>query len=816
MEKHKRKFTETVRGKIVVSFVFILVALVLTFFINRVAFQRITSIIDELSMPNEKLISLTRLHRDVSDLMDLQRIEAMGDKREPSEMFVRETENVEASLDTLRILFGTQSSQLKRINSIDSLMSLRNKLFLKYLKVRYNYVKKGVLDKQLDALSSQIDKENLQVDSNVVTTQKSFKTTTIIPGEPQNAPKKRRWFSKKPKENPTLAKPQVIIEEKTDVQVDTLAVASRDSILSRIENSISSIETDRNQSRKYLKGKEMDLMRTNDLLIAELLSVIREVESQEMAQAKARNKETIELANQTIGFTRIITIVFVLAALILAGLIIADVARSNKYRAELEQAKAEAEYHSIAKQRFLANMSHEIRTPLQSIIGYSEQLSQTNQDENTAAITGSAKHLLQVVNEILDYSRIISGKFTFENEPFNLKETVQEVLKTIGLQAENKGLSLIFTLPEEEIILLGDAFRLRQILYNLLGNAVKFTKEGKVSLHVKAVPKGKHFYLEFEVEDSGPGLKPNDLSRIFNQFEQARNENVQSGTGLGLSIVKELVEAQGGKIDVESEFGKGARFIFSIHYRIPDAIQVSALSQEMPPLDFKGKVWVVDDDELILKLCAIILKKHQIAFDCFDSAEKLLAADWDPEVQIIFADVRLPGMNGIELTSALKQRKLGIPVIALTAQVLPEEKQHLLQGGYDDLLLKPFTESQLLDKLRRDVPSSEIPETDNSYDFSSLRQMIPDPEELQAIILQFKSDTRSDLQDLQNVLKAKDSIQTVLLVHRIAGRTGQMGETATAREWRAMELKLRNNESGLEMEIVKLVENLWLKLEINQ
>lgn len=796
------------RGKVIVSFAFILCALAVTFFINRVAFQRITSIIEDLSTPNEKLISLTKLHRDVSDLMDLQRIEAMEDKSEPSDLFLRETRDIEENLDTLRILFGNQELQLKRINSIDSLMGMRNKLFLKYLRVRYNYVKKGVLDKQLKTLSAQIENENLQIDSNVVTTEKSTKTTTIMPTEStQSVPQKRRWFSKKPKVETVVTKPQVIIEERTDVKVDTVSVASRDSILTNIENSLLAIETDRNRSRKYVRGQELMLIQTNDLLIKELLNVIREVENQEIEDVKVKNEETIELANSTIGFTRIIMVVFVLVALVLAALIIADVSRSNRYRSELEIAKTEAEYHSIAKQRFLANMSHEIRTPLQSIIGYAEQISAGENDEKIAAIQSSSQHLLQVVNEILDYSRIISGKFTFEKEVFSLKSVVNEIIKSVKLQADAKNLQLKVTFPEEEIVLLGDAFRLKQILYNLLGNAVKFTQSGTVSLQIQAVKKGKEWLVDFVVEDSGRGMSKEDLARIFNQFEQAQNTKLQSGTGLGLSIVKELVEGQGGKISVESELDKGSRFAFFVPYEIPEAALVLENETHKPLSEtFDGKVWIVDDDELILKLCAIIFEKHGVEYACFHSAESLLNAELGEHVKIIFADVRLPEMNGMEMTAELRKRKVHIPIIALTAQVLEEERENITKNGYDALLTKPFSENQLLAMLH---PYSVQEDNEAEFDFAALRKMIPDENDFKSIVEQFKADMKSDLISLKKALKEDCLDEITLLVHRISGRMAQMGESKTANEFRQVEIKLKANGLSEEIKIItlKLIDN---------
>lgn len=770
-------------------------ALVLTLFVNRVAFQRITAIIEDLSQPNKKLVALTQLHRDVVDLMDLQRIEAMEDKSEPSEMFLTETKAIESGLDELRVLFESEPSQLERIGSLDSLMVMRNKLFLKYLKVRYNFVKKGVLDKQLKALSEKMENENLKIDSNVVTTEKTTRTTTVIPGETQQsqqAQKKRRWFSRSKKEEEVrVSTPQVIVEERLAVKVDTLAIATRDSIISNIENSLLQIETDRSKGRNFLRGQELALLRTNDLLMDELLDVIREVENQEIAQMRAKNNETVALASDTIGLTRTITIIFILIALVLGVLIFADVMRSNKYRGELEAAKAEAEYHSMAKQRFLANMSHEIRTPLQSIIGYSEQLSGSSADDNIKAITRSSGHLLQVVNEVLDYSRIISGKFTFEKAAFSLRDLVEEVFQTLRFQAEKKELGFVLDFPDAALPLLsGDAFRLKQILYNLIGNAVKFTNEGEVKLTVKATKSGNQYQVNFLVEDTGVGMKQHELKHIFNQFERAENTNNQTGTGLGLSIVRELIEKQGGNITVESAPGKGSRFIFELDYAVA-AVQEQELPEntDSVPLQFNGKVWIVDDDELILRLCSIILTKYGIEHTCFNAAEILLDALPDDDVRIIFADVRLPKMSGIELCAQLRKRNISnLKIVALTAQILPEEREMMLSNGYDDLLLKPFTERDMISMLQGFAPV-EIPVPENGQ--SLLRQMISDPDDLKEIVEQFRNDTANDLESLETAVRENDPEKIVLLAHRVAGRTGQMGEQAVSGEWKALESALR-------------------------
>src|SRR5690606_24504477 len=246
-----------------------------------------------------------------------------------------------------------------------------------------------------------------------------------------------------------------------------------------------------------------------------------------------------------------IILAFFLITTIMLYLILGDIRRNNAYRLALEAAKEEAEYHAAAKQRFLANMSHELRTPLQSIIGYSEQLKQEHPVEDTKidAIYQSSEHLLQIVNEILDYSRITSGKIVLNEKPFSVEDLANSVVAVMKTQAHAKGLTLDFNtriLGSGDV--LGDAFRIKQILFNLLGNAIKFTDQGKVTLNVSTVVYANKTELNIVIKDTGKGIPAEDLERIFNDFEQSENANsgVYFGSGLGLSIVKAICESMNG------------------------------------------------------------------------------------------------------------------------------------------------------------------------------------------------------------------------------------------------------------------------------
>jgi Signal transduction histidine kinase len=255
-------------------------------------------------------------------------------------------------------------------------------------------------------------------------------------------------------------------------------------------------------------------------------------------------------------------------------------------------------------------------------------------------------------------------------------------------------------LSEQNQTVYGDPFRLKQILLNLLNNAVKFTNAGSISLKINAAYAGKTAHYTFEVKDTGIGISQTDQDRIFNEFEQAPTEQLSQGSGLGLSIVKALVELQGGNIKVNSIQNAGATFSVLIPYSLNDSGQsmagnsLDALAKAPPRL-----VWVIDDDSFILELCAEVLKKYNIDYKLFYSAKDLLEEPVPEELSHVLMDIRMPEYSGMELVKMMKvkvQHAQEVQFIALTAQVLPEEVGDIFAAGFDALVRKPFVVEELL------------------------------------------------------------------------------------------------------------------------
>lgn len=522
--------------------------------------------------------------------------------------------------------------------------------------------------------------------------------------------------------------------------------------------------------------QELKLINTNLYLFNQLLSILKEVENEEVAAIERKNAEAGLLVNQSFERIGTILMVFFLLMAIMVFLIMVDISKSNYYRQQLVNAKNKAEELGKVKQRFLANMSHEIRTPLQSIIGYAEQLHHPlHREEASAAIQTSSEHLLQIVNEILDFSRIDTDTFKLEQQPFALQQVVEEVANAMLIQARRKQLSFSVCYPADgDVYVKGDAFRVRQVLYNLLGNAIKFTHSGGVKLEVQ-LKRDLYVKCTFIISDTGIGILPKDRDRIFGQFEQGRvhNAHVYGGSGLGLSIVKKLVTLHQGSIHVQSETGKGSTFIVELNFERAHAPGMVAATEARNTTETPNniRVLMVDDDPLILRLGTLLLEKNKIDFRAIGQAEQAMLADVE-NFNFIFLDIRMPGISGLELCQSYRRRNPKAKIIALTAHVIPQEQTTILDSGFDQILSKPFREHQLLQLLGM---HSAAPTLDN-FNFAALQEMTLGDEQLfNEILDQFVTDTKRNLTEIKIFCDSNDAVALRETVHQLAGRTAQVG-----------------------------------------
>jgi signal transduction histidine kinase/DNA-binding response OmpR family regulator len=771
--------------KILAAFFLAFVAVVLAQSISRFSFRELLGTVAELSEPNEKLGLLNRVFHEITTLDQMQRAEAITNPNKPYNSFLNQSAELNALIDSLTMM-PWDTSQLNRLIQMKDVLSQRNKQFFSYLKVKAHMLDNRKFSIQLDTLAAILTNDEMAIDSSLITTRKKT-ITTYLPDTNRLKKKEHRSFFRQlfgSKKNDAAADtPTIRVEEYFSVDVDTLAVARQNDALVEVEKIMRELEGEQRHQQKRLERQELELIHANSVFINQLLNILHDVENEELLRMRETNKHAVSVMNQSIARTNLLLLSFLLAAAFFVYLIYIDVTRSNYYKAQLEKAKDEAEQLSQIKQRFLANMSHEIRTPLQSIIGFAEQLKQNgnNQQEAAEAIHSSSEHLLHIVNEVLDYSRISSGNFSLEKDRFHLLRVIKEVESVIRMQAEKK--SLTFILDSEQATdceLTGDSFRLRQILYNLLGNAIKFTNRGFVKLSVKTKEEDSGVRCTFEITDSGIGIFPEELQKIFNQFEQA-NTNIAKhygGTGLGLTIVKSLVDAQQGTLDVSSKAGYGSSFRVVLNFEKCEFLKTEkANPDDNKKADvFEGKVMVVDDDPLILRLCSLILSKNHITHVTFHDPHECLDAPVDQSITHVFLDIRMPAINGVDLCRALREKyTANVRFIALTAHVLKEEREDILREGFDEILPKPFREGELMGIVKNTGQKSKAPYPP-SPDLSALQQMTLNDESLfQSVLSQFVEETSEDLATLKTLIQKKESEHVREIVHRLSGRLSQVG-----------------------------------------
>ena len=378
----------------------------------------------------------------------------------------------------------------------------------------------------------------------------------------------------------------------------------------------------------------------------------------------------------------------------------------------LIKAKDQAEKANKAKSLFLANMSHEVRTPMNGIVGFTNLLSKTQLDEKQSeyvnTINTSMKDLLNIINDILDFSRIESGKIELKAQVINVNDFLESVIRLYSEAANEKSLNLTYqpdeSLPENLIL---DPLRVRQVISNLIGNAIKFTDTGFVTLTASLKQINNIDTLQIEIIDSGKGIAPDEHKHIFEAFNQA-NDSIykpDSGTGLGLAISKQLIELMRGEIGVKQNINAGSIFWINIPVAVTqDQPKPTLIENTVNQNDscYQGlRILVADDNAINRKLITTLLSQHGVIVEEAKDGNNALELAKSHDFDLILMDIRMPGLNGIEVTKTLRadQPDNKTPIIALTAHALPNEQQTFIDAGMDACITKPILEYQLFELL---------------------------------------------------------------------------------------------------------------------
>ncbi|HEU4717822.1 MAG TPA: ATP-binding protein [Bacteroidia bacterium] len=686
--------------KVVLGFLLVAGTLSFASFFMFRELRRISSSINDIGPPDRRIM----LWKSVLDQLDRAGTCAESWKISSDPAVLDE-------LDSCRTFIGDSLAQLRRLNAkfpeahalADSL-TLLSDAWDEYLGDRI-----ALSDTNLPGqlVADNVLREMAMHEMQASRSDMNFDTTTVQdtlhPGKKQNF--WQRVFGKR-----QTVQAQDVPAKDTAAHVSLIET-------SRVRNAIVKGQNQENLQENTRLRREMALLKTG----ISLQERLRHVTSRYEKIIGREEKEKFDAATRT-SVEGTMSIIFWIAGvalclmLLFVYLIRRDIIRNRKLQAELDTARRNAEMLARTKEEFMANMSHEIRTPLNIISGFSEQLLKSPLNDlqriQAESIQRSSDHLLGIVNDLLDYSKMQSGKFEFEEIGFSTSDLTGDLRSAFSGNATQKGLSFSVScssdVPE---VLIGDPVRIRQVLYNLISNSVKFTERGKIDV---ALAKQKDLvdnteWLRATVSDTGVGISNEKIEAIFEAFTQADNSITRrfGGTGLGLSITRFLVEKMNGTIHVESTEGKGTVFTVLIPMRRGSPKDIPGNTQKAMPGNFLGgKTILVCDDEPVNRLLAgHILSAHGAQVLEAGGGKEALSILDQTKTDVVLMDLQMPQMNGNEATQLIRSSEnasiASVRIIAVTGRANPGEKEHCMENGMDGYVNKPYKEEQLLSEIAR-------------------------------------------------------------------------------------------------------------------
>lgn len=616
----------------------------------------------------------------------------------------------------------------------------------------------------------------------------------VVPSEVES---KFLFFKRKKKSN-----------TETEVHVDYNEIKSN---LLEIRSS----ETSREEEQLR---REFSLLEEDKFYTSQIQRILTQLENQSLIHDKQRATETTKIVSDANVQVLIFCVIISILLIISSAAIIRYITKSTHYRKILKEAKNEAESLSAAKEHFVATVSHEIRTPMNIISGFSEQLSNSElneqQRDQLQTVIKASTHLLKLINEVLDFTKLQNYKLRLETYDFVTEDILTEVRDLMTPLAESKGiefeLEIQGALPEA---LVGDPIRLSQILINVTSNAIKFTDKGFVTLKVTSEDRQDgNALLKFAIIDTGIGMSQDKVSRVFEAFEQADLSTTRTygGTGLGLSITKKLIDLHKGNVHVISEEGKGTEVHIDIPYKLgsTENIQISKPSQVEHVNLSTIQILIADDEVFNRKLITTILKKYGANLKEVENGQEAVSVCSNEKFDLILMDARMPILDGVSASKEIKSKGANqdTPIVALSAAVRDEDLQEYKSAGIEGFVAKPFKESTLIQKIitllsieAESTSSTNVNSSkENQLDFSEMKALSGGDRNFYAEMLNtFINGTKDGIEQMKLLAKENKISEISNVAHKISSPCKHFEANNLYNLFKQIESEGEQNESNL-------------------
>ncbi|WP_192346357.1 ATP-binding protein [Algoriphagus sp. Y33] len=602
-----------------------------------------------------------------------------------------------------------------------------------------------------------------------------------------------------------------------------------DSVLYSIKGVMNRVNREEAYQRQRLAKMEADISISQSKIINTIQNLVSTLQQRALEKSDRQNDSAYKLTYDMTYFLIMIVVLAVIGAGIMVYSILKEIKVTKKYQENLEASRLKSEQLARSKQEFLANMSHEIRNPLHVIQGYRSVLEKSELDSSQQShlrmIGFASDTLMEIVDEVLDFSKLEAGKLKLEARPFDPESLFSSLQNFFELQAVEKkiGFEWSLDLPENKW-LIGDQLRLKQILNNLLSNAFKFTSEGAICVNVRW---GKGA-LTVEIKDTGIGMSPEVLEKVFREFDQADTSisRKYGGTGLGLAIVQRLVSLMDGEITASSVEHGGTTMLVSLPMTATEAQRVEFNPDEIVSLDLSGlKILLVDDDKVGIRYLETILSYFGASIIAYPGGtnfrDEFVAIDFD----LAILDIQMPEFSGFDVVKRLRSIDMykEMPILAMTANVFVEEREKMMESGFTEIIFKPFQERVLIECLGKFFPNHVVKDTPVNHAISETestlfqlkdlaRFCMGDELLLQDIVRELVGETQKDLEKLKKARLNDDFDEILEICHQLGSRLGQIKSSAgqTARK---VENSLKiGNKNGLGDTLNQLDEEIRILL----